>query len=83
LADIAVDGITLAEFICLAQCNGLEGEAKSGGTTALEEFEADLQRVCSAPEANALMAVSYSRKTLGQTGDGHFRWAGMDHEIKA
>jgi len=71
LSDVAKDGITLSEFACLARCNGLHETTYYGDTVSLEQFERDVERVCG-PEEGSVMAISYSRKTLGQTGDGHF-----------
>lgn len=77
LEKIAKDGLTLPEFLCLAKCNGLRTQT-IGGTAAfpeddakgLADFEQALIRSTSAD--NLIMAVTFSRKTLGQTGDGHF-----------
>ncbi|GAA5834600.1 hypothetical protein JCM11251_007050 [Rhodosporidiobolus azoricus] len=38
----------------------------------LARFRRDLKEVCSSDGRKSAMAISYSRKTLGQTGDGHF-----------
>ncbi|KAJ3241685.1 hypothetical protein HDU81_011009 [Chytriomyces hyalinus] len=45
-----------------------------------EEFIADLKRVCSDPDGSTQMVASFSRKTLHQTGDGHFSPIGCFHE---
>ncbi|KAJ3339184.1 hypothetical protein HDU91_001061, partial [Kappamyces sp. JEL0680] len=64
------DGITLSEFVCLAKCNGLEAKLRLAETTDHSEFVADLELACSSEQH--IMVVSYSRATLGQSGDGHF-----------
>jgi len=82
-------GITLAEFSCLAKCNGLEAVTRFADSTFVHSpgadrvnvtrgsgsrsFEAFLQavKVCTF-SSDQLMAVSYSRASLGQTGVGHF-----------
>ncbi|GAA6034677.1 hypothetical protein JCM8097_001112 [Rhodosporidiobolus ruineniae] len=91
LTDVASVGLTLSEFTCLAQCNGLRARrvsplldspslpsssptpSSSSSDPAREEglakFRGDLRHVA---KGNGAMAYSYSRKTLGQTGDGHF-----------
>lgn len=63
-------GVTFREFACLAKCNGLSVQSKRSDTVTKEEFMADLQSVCQSVDSH--MVVSFSRKTLGQTGDGHF-----------
>lgn len=72
LTDVADSGITLAEFACLARCNGLREQTRYGTMVAVDEFERDLERVCGTVDDGSVMAISYSRKSLGQTGDGHF-----------
>ncbi|TKA53803.1 hypothetical protein B0A53_03593 [Rhodotorula sp. CCFEE 5036] len=77
LNDIAQVGLTLSEFACLARCNGLQAQVVSPlldwspqeREKGLERFRNDLRRVS---RGDGTMALSYSRKTLGQTGDGHF-----------
>lgn len=77
LEKIAQDGLTLPEFLCLAKCNGLQTQTV-GGTIAFPEDEREgLKRfeqalIKSTSASDVFMAVTYSRKTLGQTGDGHF-----------
>ncbi|BGP35371.1 hypothetical protein JCM10296v2_007207 [Rhodotorula toruloides] len=77
LTDIAVDGLTLPEFACLARCNGLRARiaqpvldsSPAQREEALASFRRDLKDVS---RGKGIMAFSYSRRTLGQTGDGHF-----------
>lgn len=72
---VAEVGITLNEFACLARCNGLTATAvqprldSSAREEGIARFRADLKL---AATGKTTMALSYSRKTLGQTGDGHF-----------
>lgn len=87
LSDIAQVGLTISEFACLARCNGLRarvvsplldcspGEREAG----LERFREELRKVS---KGKGAMALSYSRKTLGQTGDGHFSPIGAICEEK-
>ncbi|KAJ3323457.1 hypothetical protein HDV06_001734 [Boothiomyces sp. JEL0866] len=70
LDQVIVNGITLPEFSCLARCNGLESAYKRADQTTKETFLNDLKSSCKTP--GEVMVVSYCRKTLGQTGDGHF-----------
>lgn len=78
LSDIAQVGLTLAEFACLARCNGLTARtvspptnslSKTSREASLDQFRADLKK---ASRGKGTMAISYSRKALGQTGSGHF-----------
>ncbi|KAI9593999.1 PCS-1 protein, partial [Syncephalis fuscata] len=71
LEDVRQKGITLSEFACIARCNGLEEKTIFADEHAtLEQFEADLQRVCA--DKHQVLAISYSRAVLEQTGSGHF-----------
>ncbi len=64
-------GVTLEQFACLARCNGARADTRRPGDTTLDAFRADLLTAATSPDGPVL-AVSYSRKALGQTGDGHF-----------
>ncbi|KAJ3370843.1 hypothetical protein GGF31_003871 [Allomyces arbusculus] len=66
-------GITFKEFACIAKCNGLSVIAKQADHVTFDEFEHDLRACTSnAFPTETHMVVSFSRKSLGQTGDGHF-----------
>ncbi|KAJ3165797.1 hypothetical protein HK101_000167, partial [Irineochytrium annulatum] len=71
-------GMTFPEFACLARCNGLTVTSVPGDTVTLPEFLRDVQSVTSG-DGSTQMVVSFSRKTLGQTGDGHFSPIGAYH----
>lgn len=64
-------GVTLEQFACLARCNGARADARRPDDTTLDDFRADLVRAASAADGPVL-AVAYSRRVLGQTGDGHY-----------
>lgn len=97
LEDVKKSGITLEEFLCLADCNGAVANLVRPSDTKeqLEAFVQTLERVCTGgrevkgenfDEENPaeFMAIAYSRKTLGQTGDGHFSpIAAMDKETNS
>ncbi|PAA70519.1 hypothetical protein BOX15_Mlig000949g5, partial [Macrostomum lignano] len=79
-------GLTLAEFACLAGCNSLQVRRlvhpafdadPQADAAGLAEFEAAV-RDCSRTDGCILVA-SYSRRALGQTGDGHFAPIGGFH----
>ncbi|KAI5791644.1 Phytochelatin synthase-domain-containing protein [Peziza echinospora] len=67
---VRTNGITLNEFTCLARCNGLEANTKYADKISLEDFRKDV--IASTTTSSQIMAVSYSRSALGQTGSGHF-----------
>jgi glutathione gamma-glutamylcysteinyltransferase len=64
-------GLTLPQFACLARCNGAEVEWSRAETSSLEAFRAAL-RAGTKAGSGPFLVVSYSRRALGQTGDGHF-----------
>ena len=70
LETIKQKGITYREFACLARCNGLAVTSKRADAVSRDEFVCDLERVCSSNDQH--MVVSFSRRALKQTGDGHF-----------
>ena len=92
LEDVKETGITLEEFVCLAECNGATATLSRprDSTEEYEKFVQTVKRVCTGGRAKGntkegekkenldeenpeeFMAISFSRKTLGQTGDGHF-----------
>lgn len=78
LPSIKNNGITFDEFVCLARCNGAIATPYRYHQSHLTEFRETVQHVCSTPEGIHLV-VAYSRKTLGQTGDGHFSPIGGYH----
>ncbi|KAL7753479.1 hypothetical protein RI367_001254 [Sorochytrium milnesiophthora] len=66
-------GVTFREFSCLAKCNGLHVISKQADQVSLDEFMRDLKACTSnGLPTETHMVVSFSRKVLGQTGDGHF-----------
>lgn len=78
LEHIRKQGIHFDEFVCLAKCNGLQVVAKRADQVSKEEFIDDIKSVTSGKHEQH-MVVSFSRKTLGQTGDGHFSPIGAYH----
>lgn len=63
------NGITFDKFACLAKCH-CDVVVKRGNEITLQEFIKDVESVTS--RSDQFMVISFSRKTLGQTGDGHF-----------
>ncbi|KAG1467121.1 hypothetical protein G6F46_000170 [Rhizopus delemar] len=67
--DMKKNGITFDNFACLAKCH-CDVQVKRAFDFSFEEFKRDVELVTSTSEK--FMIISFSRKTLGQTGDGHF-----------
>lgn len=79
--DIKSRGIDLEEFACLARCNGLKYPAIvrpppisstniSDQVNSIEAFRKVVLKTCQ--QDLDTLVVSYSRKGLKQTGDGHY-----------
>ncbi|KAI1299516.1 hypothetical protein EDD11_006459 [Mortierella claussenii] len=66
---VKAKGITFNQFACLSKCH-CDVQVRRAAQTSLEQFKRDLEMVCSRDDIH--MVVSFSRKALGQTGDGHF-----------
>jgi glutathione gamma-glutamylcysteinyltransferase len=63
-------GISLPQFARLAKCQGLDVTTKQPTTASWNEFRRDVKDMLSAE--GAMLVVSFSRSSLGQTGEGHF-----------
>lgn len=70
------NGITFDQFACLAKCH-CSVVVKRGSKITYDEFLDDLKKVTATSDQH--MVISFSRKTLGQTGDGHFSPIGGFH----
>ncbi|KAG0287439.1 hypothetical protein BGZ97_007096 [Linnemannia gamsii] len=66
---VKAKGITFNQFACLSKCH-CDVQVRRANQISLEQFKQDLEMVCSRDDIH--MVVSFSRKALGQTGDGHF-----------
>jgi glutathione gamma-glutamylcysteinyltransferase len=75
-------GITMEEFQQLAQCQGMRVEMKRpDGIESLEAFRRDVKFAnANGGEKMIRLVCSFSRSSLGQTGDGHFSPVGAYHE---
>lgn len=62
-------GITFDNFACLAKCH-CDVSIKRAFDFTFEEFKKDVEMITST--SDKFMVISFSRKVLGQTGDGHF-----------
>jgi glutathione gamma-glutamylcysteinyltransferase len=67
--EVQKSGVTFDQFACLAKCH-CDTIVKRANKVSKEEFISDLKTVCS--RTDIFMIVSFSRKTLQQTGDGHY-----------
>lgn len=75
LEEVKKLGITFDVFSCLARCQGLQVEKYLASDHKLEDFRVAINRACVETEnrkRNCVLVVSYSRKVVKQTGDGHF-----------
>ncbi len=87
---IKLRGVTLAQFGCLARCNGAEVVVKYSADVTLDEFRDDVKRVCREKEGKEeeeegdgkdgkVMVMAYSRGAVKQAGGGHFSPVGGYH----
>ncbi|KAG9406014.1 hypothetical protein AC1031_003938 [Aphanomyces cochlioides] len=71
-------GLSFDEFIALARCEGLAAvETRATPAISLDSFRATVRASCAT--STEVLVINYSRKTLGQTGDGHFSPIGGYH----
>ena len=85
LEQIKENGIDFDSWLCLARCQGLHVEAERvGGHVSVADFRQLVRSVCSAgdDEEPRILCVSYSRRVLKQSGDGHFSPIGGYHEAE-
>jgi len=80
LDQIRKKGINFDEFKILASCKGAIVTAFRYEETSLEQFREDIKRVTAS--SAEFMVISYSRKHVGQTGDGHFAPVAGYHQLE-
>ncbi|EGC38412.1 hypothetical protein DICPUDRAFT_53337 [Dictyostelium purpureum] len=73
-------GITFTEFSCLSKCNGANIKSYRGDENDIHQFRSSIIEASSKQGIHLVM--SYSRKTLGQTGSGHYSPIGGYHKEK-
>jgi len=78
LQEIEQSGLTLDEVACLASCSGANVRAYQAPHTSIEEFREHV-RAASTDGNGSVLIVNYSRRVVGQTGDGHFSPIGGYH----
>jgi len=79
LEEIRRLGLSLDEVACLAKCSGADVALhRAGFETGVERFRAQVLEA-STRDGAPLLVVNYSRRALGQSGDGHFSPIGGYH----
>lgn len=71
LSKVKEEGVTLEQAACLARCNGAKVDVFPYGTFTLEKLRSTVKEACSSGSHTHII-VSYSRREVNQTGDGHF-----------
>ncbi|OLQ04932.1 Glutathione gamma-glutamylcysteinyltransferase 1 [Symbiodinium microadriaticum] len=77
-------GVTFGKVVCLARCNGAQVDAHrvDEADVTEEDFRKAVTASCETDPGcgcSGVVVVSYSRKLLGQTGDGHYSPIGGYH----
>lgn len=67
--DMKKNGITFDNFACLAKSH-CDVQVNRAFDFTFEQFKKDVEMITST--SDKFMVISFSRKVLGQTGDGHF-----------
>jgi glutathione gamma-glutamylcysteinyltransferase len=79
LPTIRAQGISLEQLAMLGRCNGLEIDTCHQEESSLDVFRRTAKEVSESPQGCHII-VSYARKTVDQTGGGHFSPIGGYHE---
>lgn len=69
------------QMVCLARCNGLNVQVETPDTSSIECLREAI-REASKEDGGKMVVVTYSRRTLKQTGSGHFSPIGGYHKEK-
>ncbi|XP_064598781.1 uncharacterized protein LOC135465471 [Liolophura sinensis] len=77
----AVDGITLDQFVCIAENNFLMAKTRRATAELTAGEFRDVVKWVTRQE-QTILVVTYSRESLNQTGDGHFSPIGGYHADK-
>lgn len=78
LQEIGRSGLTLEEVACLASCCGATVGVYRPPLVSIGEFREHV-RAAATEHDGPVLIVNYSRKAVGQTGDGHFSPIGGYH----
>ena len=71
LEEVRNQGVTMGELACLARCNGADARAWYADGADVSALREAVVQAATSPRGPILIA-SYTRRVLGQTGDGHF-----------
>jgi len=90
LEKVQKHGLSFSEFESLARCHGVNIISRRAchslkeecGKEGLEEFELLVDRISSTDQAKTFLVTNFSRKSLGQTGDGHYSPIGGYHRSR-
>lgn len=77
LDEVRARGLTLGELACLARCNGVSAVASYAENADVDALRRDVREAAST--SGVIVIASYSRRVLGQTGEGHFSPVGGIH----
>ncbi|MCO5587602.1 hypothetical protein L7F22_041551 [Adiantum nelumboides] len=80
LENVKKNGITFSKVSCLAQCAGASVQAFRANQSSLDLFRSFVE-TCAASDDHHLV-VTYDRRTMKQTGTGHFSPLGGYHRQK-
>lgn len=72
------EGITMSQFACLARCNGARVRSYPAEVSTISELRYHVRASSSSPGGVHVVAA-YSRRALGQSGDGHYSPIGGYH----
>jgi hypothetical protein len=72
LQNIMEQGITFEEFLYLAECNGASIIPYLASNSTLAQFRSAILAACTRRLDDIRLVCSYNRRTLQQTGTGHF-----------
>lgn len=72
------EGLTVAQLACLARCNGARVEAVHAAEGELAGLREQVEAAATRADEPYLVAA-YSRRLLGQTGEGHYSPVGGYH----
>jgi phytochelatin synthase len=75
---VAREGLTMSQLRCLARCNGADVESFAANKSTLTELREHVIAASRGADGPHLIAA-YSRRALGQTGDGHYSPIGGYH----
>ena len=88
LEKVRRDGMDFNEFESLARCHGIRiraqrNDAKNHSEACdhnLSQFRSYVSAISSSDKSESFIVANFSRKVLGQTGDGHFSPIGGYHK---